>query len=153
MNNLLKCEQFHSAIDPHSPHFLAKQVYKDTLDRPAPFVSFVICGMQSSGKSTIMERFLSAPLNIVQEGTGTRCPLDTTCIHDSSLLEPRCELSGKELESSKAGTDLSTEAVFAAITEHNRQLGDADKFSTEPLRLIYRASNVQNMRFVDTPVS
>ncbi len=67
--------------------FVAKinKVYQETLRRPAPFVSFVICGMQSSGKSTIMERFLNAPLNIVQEGTGTRCPLDTTCIHDSSL--------------------------------------------------------------------
>ncbi len=79
--------------------FVAKinKVYQETLRRPAPFVSFVICGMQSSGKSTIMERFLNAPLNIVQEGTGTRCPLDTTCIHDGSLKEPKCELFGEEL--------------------------------------------------------
>ena len=134
-------------------NFVAKinKVYQETLERPAPFVSFVICGMQSSGKSTIMERFLNAPLNIVQEGTGTRCPLDTTCIHDSSLSKPRCELSGKELDPSKAGANLTTEEVFAAITEHNRELGDNDKFSSEPLRLVYRASNVQNMRFVDTP--
>lgn len=47
--------------------------------------------------------------------------------------------------------DLTTEQVFAAITDHNRGLGDEDKFSTEPLRLVYRASNVQNMRFIDTP--
>ena len=127
------------------------KLYQETLERPAPFVSFVICGMQSSGKSTVMERFLNAPLNIVQEGTGTRCPLDTTCIHDSSLLEPICELSGKELDPSKAGVNLKTEQVFAAITDHNKELGDNDKFSTEPLRLVYRASNVQNMRFVDTP--
>lgn len=32
------------------------KIYTDNLGRPAPFVSFVICGMQSSGKSTIMER-------------------------------------------------------------------------------------------------
>mmetsp|Transcript_3279 Transcript_3279/g.8360 ORF Transcript_3279/g.8360 Transcript_3279/m.8360 type:complete len:817 (-) Transcript_3279:296-2746(-) len=127
------------------------KIFTDNLGRPAPFVSFVICGMQSSGKSTIMERFLNAPLNIVQEGTGTRCPLDTTCIHDSSLTQPRCELSGLELAPDKAGTNLSTEEVFETITEHNRNLGDEDKFSTEPLRLIYRANNVQNMRFVDTP--
>lgn len=134
-------------------NFVAKinKVYQETLRRPAPFVSFVICGMQSSGKSTIMERFLNAPLNIVQEGTGTRCPLDTTCIHDSSLREPRCELSGEELDPSRAGTDLTTEDVFAAITEHNKALGIQDKFSTQPLTLVYRASNVQNMRFVDTP--
>ena len=129
-------------------NFVAKinKLYQETLERPAPFVSFVICGMQSSGKSTIMERFLNAPLNIVQEGTGTRCPLDTTCIHDGSLTQPLCELSGKELDSSRAGSNLTTEEVFAAITEHNRELGEDDKFSTEPLRLVYRASNVQNMR-------
>lgn len=126
-------------------------IYQDKLGRPAPFVSFVICGMQSSGKSTIMERFLNAPLNIVQEGTGTRCPLDTTCIHDKSLTEPVCELRGTELDSSLAGEDLSTEQVFAAITEHNQGLAHQDRFSTETLRLTYRANNVQNMRFVDTP--
>lgn len=32
------------------------KIYQETLERPPPFVSFVICGMQSSGKSTIMER-------------------------------------------------------------------------------------------------
>lgn len=58
---------------------------------------------------------------------------------------------GKELAEGRRGTDLTTEQVFEAITEHNRELGDQDKFSTEPLTLIYRASNVQNMRFVDTP--
>ena len=133
--------------------FVAKinKVYQETLRRPAPFVSFVICGMQSSGKSTIMERFLNAPLNIVQEGTGTRCPLDTTCIHDSSLKEPKCELFGDELDSSCAGSDLTTEEVFTAITEHNKWLAEEDKFSTKPLTLVYRAHNVQNMRFVDTP--
>ncbi|KAL3823586.1 hypothetical protein ACHAXA_005567 [Cyclostephanos tholiformis] len=98
-----------------------------------------------------MERFLNAPLNIVQEGTGTRCSLDTTCIYDSSLTEPKCELSGKELEPSLSGTNLTNEEVFAAITRHNKELRNQDKFSTKPLKLVYHASNVQNMKFVDTP--
>jgi GTPase Era involved in 16S rRNA processing len=125
------------------------KLFQDKLGKPAPFVTFVICGMQSSGKSTIMERFMNAPLNIVQEGTGTRCPLDTTCIHDGRLSEPICELSGKEFFTPH--TDLTIEEAFVAITEHNRALASKDTFSSEPLRLVYRASNVQNMRFVDTP--
>ena len=44
-----------------------------------------------------MERFMNAVLNIIQEGTGTRCPLDTTCIHDPTLTEASCDLSGDEL--------------------------------------------------------
>eukprot|EP00979_Chaetoceros_neogracilis_P011309 scaffold2751_cov154-Chaetoceros_neogracile.AAC.3 len=125
------------------------KIYQEKLKRPAPFMTFVICGMQSTGKSTIMERFMSAVLNIVQEGTGTRCPLDTTCIHDDSLKEPRCDLSGEELISS--GDSMSVDTVFKAITSHNKTLADEDRFSTKPLTLIYRANNVQNMRFVDTP--
>jgi Dynamin family. len=127
------------------------KLYQEKLGRPAPFMTFVICGMQSAGKSTIMERFMQAPLNIIQEGTGTRCPLDTTCIHDSSLDEPRCELSGEELDPAMSGTALTTDEVFRAITAHNIMLANKDEFSTHSLRLVYRAKNVQNMRFVDTP--
>ena len=125
------------------------KVYQEKLKRPAPFMTFVVCGMQSSGKSTIMERFMSAVLNIVQEGTGTRCPLDTTCIHDNSLKDPTCDFSGEELIS--GGESLSVDDVFKAITTHNKKLADEDRFSTKPLTLVYRANNVQNMRFVDTP--
>jgi len=98
-----------------------------------------------------MERFMNEVLNIVGEGTGTRCPLDTTCIHDDSCEEPRCELSGDELDPDAAGNKLSTNQVFAAITKHNLSLGQEDSFSTVSLRLIIRSKRVQNMRFVDTP--
>lgn len=133
--------------------FVAKvnRLFQDILKRPAPFMTFVFCGMQSAGKSTIMERFMNAPLNIVQEGTGTRCPLDTTCIHDESLVEPRCDLHGEELLEADQGNDLTVNQVFERITAHNKKLGNEDRFSTQPLRLVYKAKNVQNMRFVDTP--
>jgi Dynamin family len=133
--------------------FVAKvnKVYQENLKRPAPFMTFVLCGMQSAGKSTIMERFLGSALNIVQQGTGTRCPLDSTCIHDSTCLEPRCELFGEELPDHDNGKDLAVHDVFQRITNHNRKLGQEDRFSTLPLYLVYRSATVQNMRFVDTP--
>ena len=127
------------------------KVYQEKLNCPPPFMTFVICGMQSAGKSTMMERFMNAVLNIIQEGTGTRCPLDTTCIHDASLTEASCDLSGEELPSELCGEGLNISEVFKSITTHNKNLADEDTFSTKELRLIYRASNVQNMRFVDTP--
>lgn len=85
------------------------------------------------------------------KGTGTRCPLDTTCVHDENLTEPRCELSGDELELDGNGEGMSVDAVFRAITNHNKRLAGEDRFSTQPLILVFRANNVQNMRFVDTP--
>lgn len=127
--------------------FVAKvnKVYQEKLHKPAPFMTFVFCGMQSAGKSTIMERFMCAVLNIVQEGTGTRCPLDTTCIHDATCIEPKCDLGGIELVDGMAGENLLMEQVFQRITDHNKKLGQEDRFSTEPLWLVYRANNVQNM--------
>jgi hypothetical protein len=124
-------------------------VYQENLKKDAPFMTFMFCGMQSAGKSTIMERFMNAVLNIVQEGTGTRCPLDTTCIHDARCIEPECSLYGNEL--AQPGSRLTVLEVFQRITDHNRKLGIEDRFSTESLRLVYKAHNVQNMRFVDTP--
>ncbi|GKY90499.1 hypothetical protein MPSEU_000023600 [Mayamaea pseudoterrestris] len=98
-----------------------------------------------------MERFMAAPLNIVQEGTGTRCPLDTTCIHDETCSEPVCVLYGEELLPSQSGENLSVSDVFESIVAHNKRLGDEDRFSTKPIHLHYRSKSVQNMRFVDTP--
>jgi len=39
-------------------NFVAKvnKVYQEKLKKLAPFTTFVFCGMQSSGKSTVMER-------------------------------------------------------------------------------------------------
>ena len=125
--------------------------YEQKLRKPAPFMTFVLVGMQSTGKSTIMERFLGAPLNIIQEGTGTRCPLDTTCVHDANCNEPVCTLYGHELLETQGGENVSVDKVFADIVAHNKRLGEEDRFSTAPLRLHYRAKHVQNMRFVDTP--
>jgi len=127
------------------------KVYQVHLKKPAPFMTFMLCGMQSAGKSTVMERFMCSVLNIVQEGTGTRCPLDTTCIHDENCEEPLCELRGSELALGSTGTNLRVNEVFERITKHNKWLGSEDRFSTEPLVLIYRSCNVQNMRFIDTP--
>ena len=147
-------EKFAELLNGHEDELQAftshiNHVYHEKLGKNAPFMTFLLCGMQSAGKSTIMERFMNAVLNIVQEGTGTRCPLDTTCIHDEKCLEPKCVLYGSEL--TQRGSNLTVKEVFRRITEHNQKLGNEDRFSTEPLRLIYKANNVQNMRFIDTP--
>jgi len=131
--------------------FVAKvnKLYQEKLHKDPPFMTFVLVGVQSAGKSTIVERFMHAVLNIVQQGTGTRCPLDVTCIHDPKAEEPICDLSGQELLAS--GHRISLDETFRRIVEHNRNLGAHDRFSTKPLVLIFRSKDVQNMRFVDTP--
>jgi hypothetical protein len=63
--------------------------------------------------------------------------------------QPTCELWGEELAAD--GKDLTVNEVFNRVTEDNRKLDQEDRFSTEPLHVNYKANNVQNMRFVDTP--
>jgi len=147
-----KLVQFLSKNETELLDFVIKvnTLYEDKLKKPAPFMTFVLVGMQSSGKSTFMERLLNAVVNIVQEGTGTRCPLDVTCINDTSCSEPRADLSGPELDAG-GGEGLAIDSVFELITGHNKKLADEDRFSTESLKLVYRSNDVQNMRFVDTP--
>jgi hypothetical protein len=48
------------------------ELYQGTLKKPPPILTHVFIGMQSAGKSTCIERSLSAVLNVVQQGTGTR---------------------------------------------------------------------------------
>jgi len=127
------------------------KIYEEQIKETAPFMTFVLCGMQSTGKSTIMERFMGSVINIVQDGTGTRCPLNVTCIHDESASEPVCELWGEELHPTTNSRKFTINEVFTKIVEHNRKLGDEDRFSSKSLYLVYKSKDTQNLRFVDTP--
>lgn len=127
------------------------KVYQEVLHKVPPFMRFILIGMQSTGKSTIVERFLKFPMNIVKEGTGTRCPLYVTVIHDESALDPICELSGDELSTASKGGKLNSTNVFELITRHNLCLDKANRFSAVPLYLVVRSNKVQNMMFVDLP--
>lgn len=129
-------------------------LYQERLGKSAPFMTFILLGMQSAGKSTIVERFLKRCINVVREGTGTRCPLDITCIHDASAEQPMCELSGckgKDQNTSGQKKNLSVEVVFEQVNGHNQALADQKKFSSDSIYLIVRSRHVQNMRFVDLP--
>ena len=96
-------------------HF--NKVYQENLNNPAPFMTFAICGNQSAGKRSIMERFMGSVINIAQEGTGsTCCPLDTTCIHDDGCEEAQCDFIGTEFENGgTGGRKLSLKDIFERI--------------------------------------
>jgi hypothetical protein len=46
------------------------EVYHSKLRSPPPFMRYILIGLQSTGKSTVVERMLKFPMNIVAEGTG-----------------------------------------------------------------------------------
>eukprot|EP00929_Paragymnodinium_shiwhaense_P104120 TRINITY_DN68159_c0_g1_i1.p1 TRINITY_DN68159_c0_g1~~TRINITY_DN68159_c0_g1_i1.p1 ORF type:complete len:980 (-),score=234.70 TRINITY_DN68159_c0_g1_i1:31-2970(-) len=125
------------------------EIYLDHLNQPPPFARYILLGLQSTGKSTIVERLLKFPMNIVAEGTGTRCPLYVTCIYDKTVNEAECELSGCERCAQNDGGRVKLHDVFTRVTAHNKD--HVDSFSKDALRLKVKSKHVQNMFFVDLP--
>ena len=125
------------------------EVYQEHLKKPPPFARYILLGLQSTGKSTLVERLLKFPMNVVAEGTGTRCPLYVSCIHDIGSTEPECELTGCSACAAVPGR-ITHENVFQRVTIHNRD-HVRNGFTEEPLRLKVRSEKVQNMFFVDLP--
>lgn len=58
---------------------------------------FVVVGIQSSGKSSLIESLLNFPFNIVANNTGTRCPLYLSLMNDPSCLVPVCQVDKEEV--------------------------------------------------------
>eukprot|EP00971_Amphidinium_carterae_P176984 3509357-Amphidinium_carterae.1 len=89
-------------------------------------------------------------MNVVAEGTGTRCPLYITCIHTPGLPEPQCELTGCKQCADDSEEPLTYCNVFHKVTIHNQKHVKGG-FSATPLRLRVKSQLVQNMMFVDLP--
>ena len=126
------------------------EVYQRYLHKSMPFVRYILLGMQSSGKSSIVERLIGFPLNFVAEGTGTRCPLYITCIDDKDVISPECELTGCEQCEIEGTTITEVADVFKQVTKHHREYVGAG-FSCEPIRLKVRSNMGSNVLFVDLP--
>ena len=146
------------ALRPNVPeddmfHYIHKinEFYFTHLHQPSPFMRFIFIGNQSAGKSTIVERILQFPMNVVAEGTGTRCPLFVTTTHDTTKTEPVCTLSGcPKCEAATDNGKVHFHHVFHKITSHNAD-HVVGGFSSEALRLHVESPSVPNMIFVDLP--
>lgn len=136
-------------------HFLAEihELYHENLDERAPVSTFVFCGMKSSRKGAVVSRLMDPRLGRAFQSFQPRCPLDITCIRDTSVREPVCELYGYQLELGSIGDNLTVEEAILRIVEVNRGLATKDQYSFEPLQLIFRSHNTQHVRFLDTPAS
>ena len=128
-----------------------EKLYQEKLHEPAPLSTFVMVGMQSSAKSTFVERMANVPINVVKQGTGTRCPIDITCVRDETCVEAVASLSGSELARRYPGTNLKIVDAFGRINQHNEMLENQGRFSTHRVELTVRWAQAKTMRLVDLP--
>lgn len=103
---------------------------------------FVLVGLQSAGKSSLIESYLNFPFNVVRANVGTRAPLRLSLVCDPLAKTPQCRVNE---------TDVAYQACAAELTP--RALSKTGRHSVErrtPALLaaqeLWRAIDKQNQR-------
>lgn len=108
--------------------------------------TIVVCGDQSSGKSSVLESLAGISLPRGQ-GICTRVPLIMRLQNEPDISEPRLRLEyhGKSVDTSES--DIST-AINAATEEI---AGNGKGISNTPLTLVVKKKGVPDLTMVDLP--
>lgn len=94
---------------------------------------------------------INLPLNIVQSGTGSRCPVDITCSNEGDNHDVRVTIMGNEFNEGKEEVHVEVSTAFASINTHQQKLNAQQRFSNEPLRVKIQRGDIKPCRVVDLP--
>ncbi len=115
----------------------------------------VVVGMQSDGKSSLVEALLGFTFNIVSSNIGTRRPLIISMINSRAHPEPCCRF---RLEESAGGEEYESAPTLPAnlsaeiVRRTNAVAGsDASRVSARPIFLRVEYANCANLTIYDTP--
>lgn len=106
----------------------------------APFPEFIFIGCQSSGKSTLQERFIGFKMNITKGGIGTRRPLRAHLINDPDCQGHKCKFQKRAVN--------KAELWQSVVTDNDRL---KDKMESEPLPIEVRSNGTFTMILTDLP--
>ncbi len=120
----------------------------------------VIVGMQSDGKSSLVEALLGFQFNIVSSNIGTRRPLIINMINSRAHSEPLCRFR-KEENSSNSDSNLDDfELVPTAVANLSAEIirrtnlvagAEKNRVSAKPIFLRVEYANCANLTIYDTP--
>ncbi|CEP02192.1 hypothetical protein PBRA_002457 [Plasmodiophora brassicae] len=120
-----------------------------------------LIGVQSHGKSSLVEFFVGMPLTLIKEDTGTRCPTKFFLQFNVDVKTPRCEIVKVPKEVSHLYPDVSVSSPMKAdykalpnalgkmmqeVEEHS-----ANGFSIDELEVHVTSDLCPNLFFVDLP--
>uniref|UniRef100_A0A0G4G0Q9 Dynamin N-terminal domain-containing protein n=1 Tax=Chromera velia CCMP2878 TaxID=1169474 RepID=A0A0G4G0Q9_9ALVE len=109
-----------------------------------------IVGIQSAGKTSLIEYFTKFPVGFTNQRTGTRCPVLYKMQRDENVPAERPEISLKlpgEQEFSLVGDTL-----VELLCDHMQSLERSSiKFSAEEVHVQIRSSEVHDAVFIDLP--
>lgn len=110
---------------------------------PLALPEIVVVGMQSVGKSSLIEAFAALRLNNCGYGTKTRRPMVLEMLQNDKYKKmPHCQFG-------HLSHPTSIEDVADIVIDMNEQVGQG--FSTIPIQLKIEHANMPNLVIVDTP--
>lgn len=110
------------------------------IDLPVPRLAVI--GVQSAGKTSLLETFAGFPLGYTSPDTGTRCPVEYTFSHDPSLESPLIELNGAV---------VTEQELLTKLSDIMKDLERMVKFSEDVVRVKVSSKYVTNIVLVDLP--
>ncbi|KAI9337074.1 hypothetical protein DFJ73DRAFT_798600 [Zopfochytrium polystomum] len=110
-----------------------------------PLPKIAVAGIQSAGKTTLIESYLSRPLGLACEETGTRCPVSYTLMFDRNV-----EVGTLQFEID--GIPHDERCAHTAIEQHMARIKDSPReFTSQELKVVIRGANLPNILIVDLP--
>jgi hypothetical protein len=104
----------------------------------------VIAGVESAGKSSLIEGILKFPVAYKSANTGTRCPVLYTLRNDVNASKPVVTVNGSSVEAAKLAAVVQKHMHFV---EKNTASG----FTGTPLVIEIISAHVPDLLFVDLP--
>ena len=114
---------------------------------------FLICGLQSVGKTSLLEAIANMPLGFTAEGTATRCPVEYE-LEQSFGSESYAIVNGKKInvQDLRAQVRVHMEVVKETgdIVASGKK-GESNNFSHQILNVKIVTPDARNMILLDTP--
>ncbi|KAJ1567612.1 Dynamin- protein 5A, partial [Cladochytrium tenue] len=120
--------------------------YSNMFGVELPLPQIAVTGIQSAGKTTLIETYLGRPIGLACRDTGNRCPVRYTLIRDRKWTaeKPFFEIDGRIVDDTVAHEEIATHM-------RNIKQTHALQFSDVELRVTVRAANLPNLQIVDLP--
>jgi len=113
-----------------------------THDIKLPVPRILVIGMQSAGKTTLLELYAGFPIGYTSAETGTRCAVEYTFVNDPDVEFPLIEFNGIVVS--------ETELLYK-ITKVMQELTERNTFSEQIVRVKIVSRDVTNIVLIDVP--
>jgi len=117
--------------------------FQEDKDKKAiPISSFVLLGLQSAGKTSVLNVLIKCYAGFSSADTATRCIVEYTLKHNPKIEKTRFKVDGESVQD--LGKRLGEKFKLIKDTEESG-------FSMKPCKVVIEGKDIMNLIFIDTP--